>query len=37
LRTRDEKRGVEVVEHHANRILFTIEEHRELFPDYFAD
>jgi DNA-binding GntR family transcriptional regulator len=37
LRTRNEKAGVEVIERHAQKILFTIEEHRELFPDYFAD
>lgn len=37
LKNRDEANGVAVIERHAQKILFTIEEHRELFPDYFAD
>jgi DNA-binding GntR family transcriptional regulator len=37
LRTLDEKRGIEVIERHATRILHTIDEHRALYPEYFRD
>lgn len=37
LRNRDEKGGVEVIEHHSTRIFHTIEDHRSLYPDYFSD
>lgn len=36
LRTRNEKLGVEVIERHATRIFYTIEDHRSLYPEYFS-
>lgn len=35
LRSRDEKRGIEVIELHATRIFLTIEGHRSLYPECF--
>lgn len=36
LRDRDEAAGLAVIQHHANRIFTTVEEHRAQHPTYFA-